>query len=427
MMTKTSTEETTAVPTSIAPTLLLAFELGDRTWKLGFTIGFGQSARMCSVPARATDRVLEEIARAKVRFHLPANVSVISCYEAGREGLWLHRWLLAPGGRNHVIDSSSIEVNRRARCAKTDRLDLGGLLTLLARHVHGDRVWRVVRAPSVAEEDARHLHRTRETLQQDRTRLINRLKSLLLTQGLALAGDASFPTALRTAQWWDGTAIPAGLKARLDRAGAHLTFLNDELEQLDAERDAISVDSGDAAGPLYPRLAHAAWDWSGRRVDVGHGTVWVAGDPESAPIGRLGRIGAVAVSRHHARRASACAAPDRAARLGLGAVSAGLSVAHVVSTSVWRRRAAAPTDRDRGAGAHTAHCLVAVCRTRRTPRRSPSEAGDVVVRRCVPRARRRVTTELVRVSDDSMGSPPGPNRESGDPLPGFMHTVSGVR
>jgi transposase len=195
------------------------------------------------VPARATDRVLEEIARAKARFHLPADVAVVSCYEAGREGFWLHRWLLAQGVNNHVIDSSSIEVNRRARRAKTDRLDLGGLLTLLARHVHGDcRVWRVVRAPSVAEEDARHLHRTRETIQQDRTRLINRLKSLLLTQGLALAVDASFPTALTTAQLWDGTPIPAGLKARLDRAWAHLTFLNDELEQLDAERDAVPVD-----------------------------------------------------------------------------------------------------------------------------------------------------------------------------------------
>jgi transposase len=243
MMTKTSKEETTTVPTSITPTLLLAFELGDRTWKLGFTIGFGQPARLCSVPARATDRVLEEIARAKVRFHLPVDVAVISCYEAGREGFWLHRWLLAQGVSNHVIDSSSIEVNRRARRAKTDRLDLGGLLTLLARHVHGDRrVWRVVRAPSGAEEDARHLHRTRETIQQDRTRLINRLKSLLLTQGLALAVDASFPMALKTAQLWDGTPIPVGLKARLDRAWAHLAFLNDELDQLDAERDAVAVD-----------------------------------------------------------------------------------------------------------------------------------------------------------------------------------------
>jgi transposase len=100
----------------------------------------------------------------------------MSCYEAGRDGFWLHRWLVAHAVNNHVIDSSSIEVNRRARRVKTDRLDLGGLLSLLARHQQGDRRWRVVRVPTVAEEDARQLHRTRETVQQDRNRLINRLK-----------------------------------------------------------------------------------------------------------------------------------------------------------------------------------------------------------------------------------------------------------
>jgi transposase len=235
--------------------LLLAFELGERTWKLGFTTGFGQPPRLRHIPARATDRLLEEIARAKARFRVPADGLVISCYEAGREGFWLHRWLLAHGVTNHVIDSSSIEVNRRARRAKTDRLDLGGLLTLLARHAQGDRrVWRVVRVPSVAEEDARHLHRTRETVQQDRTRLINRLKGLMLTQGLALTVDASFPTALETARVWDGTLIPSGLKARLNRAWAQLVFLNDELEHVDAEREAVTVDPQTALGRYVQAL-----------------------------------------------------------------------------------------------------------------------------------------------------------------------------
>jgi len=72
-----------------------------------------------------------------------------------------NRYLLAHGITNHVADSSSIEVNRRARRAKSDRLDLGGLLSLLARYVQGDRrVWRVVRVPTVDEEDARQLPRT---------------------------------------------------------------------------------------------------------------------------------------------------------------------------------------------------------------------------------------------------------------------------
>jgi transposase len=254
MMTLTRTEESTAVATAILPTLLLAFELGERTWKLGFTTGLGQQPRIRQIPARATDRLVEELARAKARFRLPADAPVMSCYEAGREGFWLHRWLVAHGVSNHVIDSSSIEVNRRARRVKTDRLDLGGLLSLLARHQQGDRRWRVVRVPTVAEEDARQLHRTRETVQQDRNRLINRLKGLMITQGLKLPVDANFATQLETAQLWDGTPIPAGLKARLQRGWAQLEFLNRTLEELDAERAALTADPQTTMGRYISAL-----------------------------------------------------------------------------------------------------------------------------------------------------------------------------
>lgn len=113
--------------------LLMAFELGERWWKLGFTTGLGQRARTRRITAGAVDVLRTEIARAKTRFGLSADAPVISCYEAGREGFWLHRYLTAIGVVNHVVDSSSIEVNRRARRNKTDQLDLGGLLTLLAR------------------------------------------------------------------------------------------------------------------------------------------------------------------------------------------------------------------------------------------------------------------------------------------------------
>ena len=82
MRTMTRTEESTAVSTAVAPTLLLAFELGERTWKLGFTTGLGQQPRIRQIPARATDRMVEELARAKARFKLPADSPVMSCYEA---------------------------------------------------------------------------------------------------------------------------------------------------------------------------------------------------------------------------------------------------------------------------------------------------------------------------------------------------------
>ena len=87
---------------------------------------------------------------------------------------------MAHGIQNHVIDSASIEVNRRQRRAKTDRLDVRKLLTMLLRHMAGERkVWSVVRVPSIEEEDRRQLHREMTTAKQDRTRVINRIQGLL--------------------------------------------------------------------------------------------------------------------------------------------------------------------------------------------------------------------------------------------------------
>ena len=220
--------------------LLLAFELSARTWKLGFTFGRGQRPRVRQIPAGAVEQLVTEIAAAKSRWGLAATTPVRSCYEAGREGFWLHRCLVAHGVANVVVDSSSIEVNRRARRAKTDGLDLAGLLTLLDRHVRGERrVWHVVRVPSVAEEDGRHLHRCRETLQQERTRLINRLHGLLTTQGLRVPLRADFLERLAAAQLWDGSAVPTGLFHRLRRVWTQLTWVTAQVAEVDAERAAL--------------------------------------------------------------------------------------------------------------------------------------------------------------------------------------------
>src|ERR1700734_2034936 len=100
--------------------LYLAFELGDKDWKLAFTIGLGQKPRLRSMKARELPLLQAEIAKAKSRFGLPAEAPVKSCYEAGRDGFWLHRHLSACGVDNSVVDSASIEVNRRKRRAKTD-------------------------------------------------------------------------------------------------------------------------------------------------------------------------------------------------------------------------------------------------------------------------------------------------------------------
>lgn len=251
MQTMTRSQEFNA---AAAPALLLAFELGERTWKLGFSVGLGQRPRVRQVPAGAVGVLAEEIARARRRFGLAAEVPVISCYEAGRDGFWLHRYLVAHAIDNHVVDSSSIEVNRRARRAKTDRLDLSGLLSLLARYVQGDRrVWRVVRVPTRAEEDARQLPRTAESLTRDRTRLVNRLKALLATQGVRLRIDRHFGEALDRARLWDDTAIPAGLRDRIRRDWAQLQNVDRQLREVNAVRDH-RVDTTQPTGRAIEQL-----------------------------------------------------------------------------------------------------------------------------------------------------------------------------
>jgi transposase len=108
--------------TAIESSLFVAFELGESSWKLAFTVGLGQRERQRTVAARDVAAVRREMAQAKQRFGLPASCRVKACYEAGREGFWLQRWLEAEGIDNRVVDASSIEVNRRLRRAKTDRM-----------------------------------------------------------------------------------------------------------------------------------------------------------------------------------------------------------------------------------------------------------------------------------------------------------------
>ena len=264
MLTMTRTNECSAQ----SPCLLLAFELGRRTWKLGFTVGMGQRPRCRQIPAGGVGVLASEIFRAKARLGLPVDASVVSCYEAGRDGFWLHRYLVAQGIMNHVVDSSSIEVNRRARRSKTDRLDLAGLLNLLARYIQGDRrVWHVVRVPTAAEEDARQLSRTLETLSQDRTRLINRLKALLATQGVWLEPDAKFLDELKAARLWDGTPVLAGLHERLALDWAQLQQVDTQLRELKATRRARRRE-------LAPLTGRALTQLQGLR-GIGAGGAWV--------------------------------------------------------------------------------------------------------------------------------------------------------
>jgi transposase len=113
--------------------LYLALDLGASSWTLAFSVGLGQKPRIKTITARSTLGLVFEIRAAKKRFGLPEDAPVVCCYDAGRDGFWLHRFLLAEGIQNQVVDSSSIEVNRRRRRAKSDSLDAAKLVEMLIR------------------------------------------------------------------------------------------------------------------------------------------------------------------------------------------------------------------------------------------------------------------------------------------------------
>jgi transposase len=220
-------------PTALAGTLFLSLELGEGSWKLSFTSGFGQRVLRRQVRSRDTQALLAEIAGMKQRFELAAECRVVS--------FWLHRLLVAHGIENRVVDSSSIEVSRRQRRAKTDRLDGESLLDLLLRHEAGShkKVWSVVRVPSVEQEDRRHLHRELQSAKRDRTRVTNRMKGLLANHGLTLDLKRDVPAELEALRLWDGSPLPPGLRARLVREWERVAFYTGLIERLEAERREI--------------------------------------------------------------------------------------------------------------------------------------------------------------------------------------------
>jgi len=231
-----------------ALTLSVAFELGKSEWRLACTPGLDQLPLVRTIAARDLIALEGELTRAKAHFGLPAHAAVRSCYEAGRDGFWLHRYLRSRGVANDVVDSSSIAVNRRARRAKSDRLDACKLVTMLLRADAGERrVWSVVRVPSVTDEDRRQLHRELLFVRRDRARLTNRIKGLLANQGLVLSTLADLPAQLATVRLWDGTPLPPLLRARLEREWSVVAALTQRLQALRAERRALLETSDDPA------------------------------------------------------------------------------------------------------------------------------------------------------------------------------------
>jgi transposase len=218
--------------------LLVALELGWDKWLLACATQPAEKPRFRKVAARDVNALLQELAKAKQRFGLPDDALVFTCYEAGRDGFWLDRCLRHHGVTNVVVDASSIEVNRRAKRAKTDPVDAGKLLSLLLRYHHGERkVWSVVNVPAVADEDRRQSHRGLKDLQQQQTECSNRIKGLLASQGLDAAVDATFRPRLEALPDWEGQPLPAGLRQRIVQAYALWEELHRQVREAANEQE----------------------------------------------------------------------------------------------------------------------------------------------------------------------------------------------
>ena len=214
--------------------LYMSFELADKTWKLTISDGRRGPSRY-TVDDGDTIAVLECLSKARARCGLSAECKVHSCYEAGRDGWWLHRWLIEQGIDNIVVDAASIEVNRRARRAKTDRLDGDKLLAMLLRHHVGERVWSVLHEPTAEAEDARRTHRELGRLLHERIAHTNRIGSLLVLHNLRphiIIGGRDW------AAWWEqhGTQVPPLLHAEIERESARLKLVKDQIRALEAAR-----------------------------------------------------------------------------------------------------------------------------------------------------------------------------------------------
>ena len=219
-----------AESTGNTPALYMALELSARRWQLAFGVGLATPSRRRTIAAGDREALRREITAGKRRLGLAAAAPVRSCYEAGRDGFWVHRLRAREGVSNVVVDSASIEVNRRQRRAKTDRLDADALLRRLIRYWLGERdQWKVVHVPTVETEDARHAERAIATLVGERTRYRSRIHGLLATQGVRLPITGHFGDRLASLTTPDGAALPPGVRARVALAWRMVVRVEGEL------------------------------------------------------------------------------------------------------------------------------------------------------------------------------------------------------
>ena len=219
-------------------TLYMSIELSATKWKLGFADRFGRIPRVRPLDAGDFRLLRREIKAAKKTFGLEADASVVICYEAGQDGFWIHRCLVSMGIESHIVEPASIEVNRKKRRAKTDRIDAQKIVLALMRFKVGDRFsCRMIRIPDAEAEDARHLNREMRTIKTERTAHSNRIRSLLVTQGISnVVIDRNFARQLESMRTAEGIPLAKQLRQRLRREFDRLALATEQIRLLQMQQ-----------------------------------------------------------------------------------------------------------------------------------------------------------------------------------------------
>jgi transposase len=228
--------------TSEYATVYVAFELSKAKWKLGVLLPGSQKVSRYTIDGGDLPALSARLAAARAKAAAAGKpVRIVSCYEAGYDGHWLHRWLTNQGVINYEIDPASIQVNRRARRPKTDRIDLEQLMRTLLAYLRGEpRVCSMVRVPTPEDEDRRRASRERKRLTKERSSHTNRITGLLHAQGIrdAMPLKRGFIVTLDTLRTGDGRPLPAKLKEEIVREHERLCLVHKQLTELEAKSKA---------------------------------------------------------------------------------------------------------------------------------------------------------------------------------------------
>jgi transposase len=258
----TKLDRTDAPATTEYATVHLVFELSKANWKLGVMLPGSEKMSRYTIAGGDLAALSERLATMRTKAARGGKpVRIVSCYEAGFDGHWLHRWLTDQGVINYEIDPASIPVNRRARRAKTDGIDLEQLMRTLLAYLRGEpRVCSVVHVPTVEDEDRKRRNRERDYLVDERTAHTNRIKGLLHAQGIrnVMPLKPGFIDSLKSLRTGDGRPLPEKLKQEIVREHQRLCLVAQQLKAIEdssrAELRAAQPGSREAKTVMLAQL-----------------------------------------------------------------------------------------------------------------------------------------------------------------------------